>query len=120
MAELAGGTAAFFSNLSSLAVMSAIWGAGAVAAAALFSNASSLATTPANSEAGVAGTAAFCSNLSSLAAISALAEELLLDALAELIETRSVVMLDLIQPDRHLRERGVELAHLGALLLALL
>ena len=64
-------------------------------------------------------TAAFFSSLSSLVAISAsLEEELLVDALAELIQARSVLLLDLVELDRHLGERGAEIAHFGALLIA--
>ena len=91
----------------------------APATATLFSNLSSLATTSADSEAGVAGKATFFSSLSSLAAISAnLEEEILVDALAELIQTCSVLVLDLVEPDRQLCERGAEVAGRGPLLLA--
>ena len=119
LAELAPATAALFSNLLSLVVRPAISEAGAAATATLFSNLSSLATTSADFEAGVAGKAAFFSSLSSLAAISAnLEEEFLVDALAELIQTCSVLVLDLVEPDRQLCERGAEVAHRGPLLLA--
>src|SRR5208337_1039288 len=40
------------------------------------------------------------------------------DALVELIQTRSVLVLDLVKPDHHLRERRAEIARRGALLLA--
>ena len=101
MAELAPAAAALFSNLLSLVVRPAMSEAGAAATAALFSNLSSLATTSADSEAGVAGKAALFSSLSSLAAISANRdEEFLVDALAELIQTSSVLVLDLVEPDR--------------------
>ena len=103
MAELAPATAALFSNLLSLVVRPAISEAGAAATATFFSNLSSLASTSADSETGVAGKAAFFSRLSSLAAISAnLEEEILVDALAELIQTCSVLVLDLVEPDRQL------------------
>ena len=78
-----------------------------------------LATTSADFETGVAGKAAFFSSLSSFAAISAnLEEEFLVDALAELIQTCSALVLDLVEPDRQLCEPGVEVAHRGPLLLA--
>ena len=69
--------------------------------AAFFSSLSSLATTSADSEAGVSGNAAFFSRLSSLAAISAnFDDEILVDAVAELIQTCSVLVLDLVEPVR--------------------
>ena len=42
----------------------------------------------------------------------------MVDALAELIQTCSVLVLDLVEPDRQPCERGVEVAHRGPLLLA--
>ena len=38
--------------------------------------------------------------------------------LADLIQTRVVIVLDLVKPNRHLRERRAEVAHRGAVLLA--
>ena len=84
-----------------------------------FSNLSSLATTSADSETGVAGKAAFFSSLSSLAAISANLEvEFLVDALAELIQTCSVLVLDLVEPVCQLCERGAGVARRGLPLFA--
>ena len=100
LAELAPATAALFSNLLSLVVRPAISEAGAAAMATLFSNLSSLATTSADSEAGVAGKAGFFSSLSSLAATSATLEEESWSTRAELIQTCSVLVLDLVEPDR--------------------
>ena len=92
--------------------------AGLSGNAAFFSSLSSLATTSADSEAGVSGKAAFFSSLSSLAAISAsLDEEFLVDALAELIQTCSVLVLDLVEPVGQLCERVVGVVRRGLPLL---
>ena len=97
----------------------AISEAGAAATATFFSNLSSLATTSADSEAGVAGKAAFFSSLSSLAAISAnLEEESWSTRSLSLSKRGSVLVLDLVEPDRQLCERGAAVAHRGPLLLA--
>jgi hypothetical protein len=75
--------------------------------------------TSAYSEADVAGTAACFSSLSTFAAISANREEESWSMRSlSLSKPRSVFVFDLVEPERHLCERGAEVVHRGALLIA--
>ena len=90
-------------------------------AGGFFSNVSSLATTPArSSEAGRRRGGPLLQFIQAFAATSASGRGILIDALAEPLQTRVVLVLDLVQPDRRLGERGAEVVDGGALLLALL